>query len=357
MKTKPLTTEHNLSFDILRIMAAFSVVVLHTCSKYLMLNDVNSLDFKIANFINSLSRFGVPIFVMISGAIFLSENKSITISKIWKKHILRLIIVYSVWSFAYYVFQSLYFWQFDFWNHGILRTIIGCVYSSNHFWFIFMIVDLYALIPILRQWLHSSTSKSTQHYFIFLFFVFQILRTTISILVDKSLVHKISEMTTILELSGYIGYFVLGYYLVHTKLSKKIKVLIYALVPLGIIINYLVSAHMSIKSGTYSAGIYDSFGLFTFINVVAVFIFITDLSQKIKLTKQPRYIIKNLASDTLGIYLMHIAFLDFFTSKNIIIGQFSTFIGIILLSCLCFAVCCVFSALLRRIPFIGHYIC
>ena len=149
MSLNPPSVKHNDSLDVLRVIAAFSVVVLHVSGQFIMASPVGSAEFCISNFMNSISRFGVPVFVMISGAIFLAEEKMVTIPKIWFKNILRLLIVFWVWSFGYYVFQSLYFWNYDFWNQGLLRTITGCVYASEHFWFLFMIIGLYALVPIL----------------------------------------------------------------------------------------------------------------------------------------------------------------------------------------------------------------
>lgn len=349
------TNERNISFDILRILSAFSVVVLHVSSMYLMEYSVSATDFKIANFINSISRFGVPIFVMISGAIFLSEEKQITMVKLWKHNILRLFILYAVWSFAYYVFQSLYLWKFDFWRHGFVRTVTGCVYASNHFWFIFMIIGLYALVPILRTWLHHSTEKE-QRYFIGLFVVFQILRTTLEITLDKSLTSTISELVEITELTGYLGYFVLGYYLTHYKLSSKIKVILYTFVPVGLAANYFISDALSAKYGYYSPGIYDSFGLFTFLHVVALFVFVTDMTAKVSVPAFFMKLIKNVSLDTLGVYMMHIALLDFFMEEQFIWGQLPTLPGIILLSLLLFTACTIVAAILRRIPFVGRYL-
>lgn len=355
MKITSTTQERNIAFDILRILSAFSVVVLHVSSMYLMEYNVATMNFKIANFINSISRFGVPIFVMISGAIFLSESKQVTINKLWKHNILRLFILYVVWSFAYYVFQSLYLWKFDFWRHGLVRTITGCVYASNHFWFIFMIIGLYALVPILRTWLHHS-SKTEQKYFIGLFIVFQILRTTLEIVVDKSLTTTISELVEITELTGYLGYFVLGYLLLHYEVPQKLKWGIYATVPVGIIANYLFSDFLSVKYGYYSPGIYDSFGLFTFLHVVALFLFVTDIASKVQQKGIFFTLTKNLSLDTLGIYMMHIALLTFFMEEGIIWGQVPVPAGVILLSVICFIVCAIVAALLRRIPFIGRYL-
>ncbi|MBQ7972421.1 MAG: acyltransferase family protein [Lachnospiraceae bacterium] len=75
------TKARNISFDVLRIISALSVVVLHVTTKFIMMNEVGSLDFRIANLINSISRFGVPVFFMISGAIFLDEKKEVTVKK------------------------------------------------------------------------------------------------------------------------------------------------------------------------------------------------------------------------------------------------------------------------------------
>ncbi len=348
--------QRNISLDLLRIISAFSVVVLHVSGLYIAGSQVGSPDFRLANFMNSISRFGVPVFVMISGAIFLSEDKAVSVKKLWSKSIFRMFVIFAVWSFAYYVYQSLYWWDFDFWRHGIVRTITGCVYASDHFWFIFMIMGLYALVPFLRTWVHHAGKKELD-YFVILYMIFQIGRTTIITLIDKSLVEKIFSLVNIVELSWYVGYFVLGYYLIKYGISSKMKIVVYSLVPVGVIANYLISDYMSNSQGMYSAGIYDSFGVFTFIHSVALFVFFVDTFSKKKIGQKGAKLCTGVALDTLGIYLMHIGLLDYFKTKEFIIGSVSTFPGILLLSFVCFVVCGVVAAVLRRIPFIGRYLC
>lgn len=348
--------ERNIAFDVLRIIAAFSVVMLHVSGVFIEMSKVGSVDFRLANFLNSISRFGVPIFVMISGAIFLSEDKKISIKKIWLNNILRMLIVFGVWSFAYYVFQSLYFWNFDFWRHGIIRTVVGCVYASEHFWFVFMIIGLYALVPILRTWVHHATKKELD-YFVILFVVFQIGRTTLTTLVDKSLVVKIADMLKIFELSWYLGYFVLGYILVKYGVSARLKKVLWVMIPVGIAANYFISDYMSLKKGVYSPGIYDSFGVFTFLHAVALFVLCQDFFAKRKKEGLAGKICTNLALDTLGVYMMHVGLLEFFESERFIVGSMNPVLGSVLLSFICFGVCAIVAALLRRIPFVGKYLC
>ena len=345
----------NISFDLLRIISALSVVVLHVSAQYIMISEVDSLYFRLSNFLNSISRFGVPIFVMLSGVLFLSKEKEISIGKIWTKYILRTFILFWVWSFAYYVFQSLYMWKFDFWNHGIARTVLGCVYASDHFWFLFMIMGLYALVPILRTWIHNATQKELD-YLIILFFFCQILRTTATLLIDKTLVQEILNMTKIIELSNYLGYFILGYRLLTYGIPKVAKTILYALVPVCVIANYFISDWMSLKAGAYSPGVYDSFGIFTFIIIIAIFVFFTDNFANATWNKKLSNMVANLSKNTLGIYVMHVGVLTYLVHEGILTKLPHPVAGTVIISLFLFVVCSVVASLLRRIPFVGRYL-
>lgn len=59
--------------DILRVIACLSVIMIHSSAEYVT-NDIGSFNFWIGNLFDSLTRIGVPIFVMISGALMLDKN-------------------------------------------------------------------------------------------------------------------------------------------------------------------------------------------------------------------------------------------------------------------------------------------
>lgn len=345
----------NISLDLLRILSAFAIVVLHTSTVYIKQYPVDSVPFGIANFYDSLSRFGIPIFVMISGAIFLSEDKQITVKKIWLKNILRMLIIFCIWSFVYYFFQCKYEWNISVFYNGIVGVITGCVYASNHFWFIFMIIGLYAIVPLLRSFLKNATPKELK-YFVVLFFLFQIMRNTITILIDKSLITEILDKLTIVELSGYLGYFVLGHILTKYDISKQWKRMVYASLPVCIVINYLISAFMSKKQGTYHPGIYDSFGIFTFVISVAIFLFFKELGRKIKTEGKLTKLVYNVSLDTLGIYLLHVGILNYLEKEEILFGNISALAGVPVISLTVFIFCMFVSAVLRRIKYVGRYL-
>ena len=64
-------------FDVLRILATFAVIVLHLSAQHWADTDVYSRAWQAFNLYDSAVRWAVPVFVMISGALFLSGSQSI----------------------------------------------------------------------------------------------------------------------------------------------------------------------------------------------------------------------------------------------------------------------------------------
>ena len=87
-----------------------------------------------------------------------------------------------------------------------------------------------------------------------------------------------------------------------------------------------------------------------------LFVFFKDTFSKVKVSGRMEKWCVNLSLDTLGIYLMHIALLDYFKNNQFIVGKIPHIPGIILLSIVCFVICGIVAAVLRRIPFVGKYL-
>lgn len=133
--------ERKIYFDFLRIFATFAVIILHVSAQNWHTTDINSFEWNIFNFYDSIVRWGVPIFVMISGALFLNKNQSI--KKIYTKNILRIIIAFIFWSLIYTVLFSK--------GLSIKTMIINFFEGYYHMWFLFMIVGLYMITPFIKK--------------------------------------------------------------------------------------------------------------------------------------------------------------------------------------------------------------
>ena len=88
-------------FDILKAIAIIFVILIHVVSEHWDTLDVNSGSFVSLSLLDSVSRFCVPLYFMISGAIFLNEEKKITIKDILKKYIPRILLIFIFWNMAY----------------------------------------------------------------------------------------------------------------------------------------------------------------------------------------------------------------------------------------------------------------
>ena len=86
-------------FDVLRVAAIFAVVAVHLSAMHWADVDVNSRAWFAFNLYCTAGKWSVPIFVMISGALFLGRD--VSISAILKKNVARIATVFLFWSGCY----------------------------------------------------------------------------------------------------------------------------------------------------------------------------------------------------------------------------------------------------------------
>lgn len=95
--------ERNLALDMTRIIAVLAVVMIHTSAMFLTSFGHETLEFSVGNLFDSMSRIGVPLFVMISGALMLDERRTVTVRGILRKNIKGVLLLLLFWSAFYAV--------------------------------------------------------------------------------------------------------------------------------------------------------------------------------------------------------------------------------------------------------------
>src|SRR5665647_202082 len=127
-------------FDNLRVIATIGVIFIHVSSDYQPSSGIISMyDFWIGNIFDSATRFSVPIFVMLSGALLLPKDYGTGI--FLKKRLLRLLLPFVFWSFIY-ILNSLYWRVQDGEKLHFIETTKNILMqfrdgSSLHFWYIY----------------------------------------------------------------------------------------------------------------------------------------------------------------------------------------------------------------------------
>ena len=346
---KENSLSHLFHCDYLRVFAAFCVIVIHVCAQCWDTFDVNSTEWLVLNVFEGITRWAVPVFVMISGTLLL--QKDIPIGEIYSHNIVHILSAFIFWSVFYCIFNK---------RTGtdiLFHLLVG----NHHMWYIAMIIGLYICVPIIRK---ISESTSLSIYYLLLWLIFS---SVIPFFVDLSAFSGSTAIHTIRAgvteqlnnmnlgmITGYSGFFILGFFLYNQPLSKRKRYLIYFLGALGACATIVLNVHFSVYMQSRINGFFDCFALNILLEAVAVYTWFLYNTQR---TTRLNTIMAWVSRHCFGIYLVHAFVLDLldhgfgFNSMS-----FHPVISIPLVSCFVFIISLLLTWLLKKIPIIGKMI-
>ncbi len=199
--------ERNVGYDVIRIIAIFSVVVIHGLVPYLSYTDKSSAGFVSAMLISSLCLIGAPLFFVLSGALLLDTQEPITLRYLFKKRMPKQFIPFVIWSVVYIIVKM----AMGKVEPGI-KPFIALIKEPAHsqFWFMYVLLGIYLLLPLIKA-LVSSIDKKTLEYLLLLWLIFSLGVRFLDNLSSGAV--SVSAHLNFLSFFTYPGYFILGYYL------------------------------------------------------------------------------------------------------------------------------------------------
>lgn len=335
-------------FEYLRIIGSMVIILLHIAAQNWYTVDITSNNWIIFNIYNSVTRWAVPIFTMVSGSIFLSKN--IDTKTLYRKYISRIVIIFVLWSIFYSTQNTLLY-------HNNLEYLINVLFKGNyHMWYLLMIIGLYIITPILKQIINSH--KVTK-YFLILSLIFTFIIPTIinitSIYLPKvyDILVNINQKLNLNLVLGYSSYYVLGYILARKGFSKKKRLIIYLLGILSTISVILLTYITSLYQNKPIEFFYEPLTIFSLFSSVSVFVF---AKYNLNINKNSN-IINMFSKLTLGVYLIHPFIISILEIKfNLNTLSFNSLLSVPILSILVFILSIAISALIKMIPKINKYI-
>lgn len=345
--------------DFLRITSIFSVIVLHTAAYNIEHVEPGSFDWMVFNCYDGLVRWSVPVLVMISGTLFLSENKQVTLSSLHSKYIRRIVTAFFFWSTIYaYV-------DIKCGNNDISSFVITIFKGHYHLWFLFMLIGLYLIIPLLRQ---ITSSQLYIRYFLVLSVIFTfVLPTAIDVLkyghsvfnVElayslKDIVESIlSDMKFYFTL-GYVAYFVGGYYLNKIEICRKIEFIIYACGITGYILTIFASLIVTSHYGSHH-DFYGNNQIGVMFEALAVFTFGKCRISKWFYNCKRLHILDYLSNASFGIYLVHALVLEQFARIVFDTTFINPILSVPIIAVIVLLISAAISFILNRIPIVNKY--
>ena len=316
---------------------------------YLLKNfyTANGFNWIIFNFYCSLAKCSAStVFIMISGVLFL--NKDVTISKIYKKYVSKLIFAFLFWSIIYAIFVNK--------NLSLALMFKG----HYHMWFIPMIIGLYMSIPIIK--LIIKDEKITK-YFLLLSLIFAFILPTFNILfndivenknllkVNENLFNNINLLNPSI-IMGYTGYFVLGYYLNKINLNKEKRKLIYMCGLTSLIFTIALQMIVYCKIGQHQH-YFDRFMLNMLLMSTSVFTYfkysnILKIPTVSNLSKYTKY--------TFGIYLIHPLVIFILNKNGLNTLSFNPIFSVPLIAILVFIISLFITIIFKKTPILNKVV-
>lgn len=320
--------DRDLSLDFIRILACFLVAFMHSPMPSANAN---------GPFLAMLSYFTAPcigLFFMVSGALLIPVKMDYF--TFLKRRLAKVVIPTLVWT-AIYLCLNIYYGQSEI---SILHSIASIPFTpqgNGVLWFMYTLIGLYLLAPILSSWVKTATDKELK--FILLLWVITLCYPLLKYGVDVNP----STSGILYYFTGYVGYFLLGYALKSGRF--RIPVVWTILIPAAGIGLLLAFKHFGIE--------YDFYSLFWYKSIFIVglsccyWIFIQKIFHKAheSLLLSKSQIVANLS---FGVHLMHILImrywlwkLDFILTINNYIIQ--TLVIALLTIVISFIICLVLS--------------
>lgn len=229
----------------------------------------------------------------------------------------------------------------------IIKKITRSIWfgSYYHLWFVYLILGLYLTVPIISAWT-TNNKKKEMYYFLILF--------AITVLFRNKLLKNYSPNIDLTLFSGYIGYFILGYFMsnLNIKNQKKWAIISFLIFFAGIFFTCFCTYWFSVSDNKFNGSFYDFLGLNVVIISISIFMFFR--ASKF-LNRYNSWIFKQINKFSFGIYLVHALILWFIDKLGFNALFIHPLLGIPLTTILCVCISLIIVKGINKIPF-GNYI-
>ena len=333
--------------NILKILGSVAVVLIHVISRSWYDLSPNSTNFTYLTIFDSLVRWAVPIYFMVTGAIFLNEEKKITFKDLFFKYILRIFLIFFFWNMLYGCLTSIVY-DHTFSLNIFMNNLLGTLQGKNvyHLWFLLLIIGFYLCVPILKLITKKENQKIIE-YFLIILFIFTSLLTSLNLFFDFTFNYTIL-------FSGYIIYFILGYYLNTFEISKNKKIIIYTLGIMGALTTIIGTIFYSRYIGAPNEKFFTYLSPNVLFMATALFTFIKSVFKNKQEIKSK--IINSLIESYFGVYLMHGLVLGILEKLKIINFNIPLPLLVLLTTTIVYLITYLISFVMGKIPIIKRLI-
>lgn len=284
-------------FDVLNVVACFGVVSMHFNG--LVHAYSPTLDWAQALAVDCLFYWAVPVFFMLSGATLMDYRDRYDTRAFLIKRAKRTVIPFVAWSLIALVWKV---------SYGLMelphgpRSLINLVLNTqiiDIYWFFIPLFMMYLSLPALSLF---RANRGIIRYLIGMGFLINIALPFACTAVGITW----NSQASLSILGGYLIYVLIGFYLRDEKLSKKQRVVIYALGICGVLTRYVHTVFASANQGELVNLTWGYTSLPCFFESIAVFVLARQIRwERMFKSDVAKQRLKAVAGCSFGIYLIH----------------------------------------------------
>ena len=156
-----MTKSREIWIDWLRVAACLMVFIVHSTEPFYLGGEgsliLTETDAFWASFFDSFVRSCVPLFVIASSYLLFPIKTST--GEFFKRRAVRILVPFAIWSAVYATV----------WGEPVenfRNLLLNFNYSAGHLWFIYMLIGIYLLMPLLSPWAEKVEKKELLAYLI-----------------------------------------------------------------------------------------------------------------------------------------------------------------------------------------------
>lgn len=156
-----MKSSRKTNIDVLRMLATVAVVIYHVlCSSANNDPEVPKSLHTVATAFSVTLQWHVPVFFMITGYLWLSDEKECTFAKM-VPNIRRFLLVLATFGFGYAILE--HFFQTKSFSTTLLTASLQDVLTGqlwDHMWFVYSITGVYLILPLLKPFFHDCSFRA-----------------------------------------------------------------------------------------------------------------------------------------------------------------------------------------------------
>ncbi|MBU9711759.1 acyltransferase [Evansella tamaricis] len=331
--------------SFIRAIACMLVLMVHITADYYYEN--GQTHDTISLFLNQLSRYGTPLFAVVSGFLLFNESLRGTyrLPKFFRTRLTKVVIPFLVWSLFYLAVISYFSLPSSLETHQIANFLYTFFSGYHHLYFIIVVVQFYLLFPLI-QFIRSGS--------IFL------LITGVSLIINILFLTYFSGRSTNLIIDfinnrsfllAWIFYFMIGGVFAHYWIAITSSLKRYSKFSFIAITLLIFSAFIEY----YFFGAYSSRRLANLVNIPLLFLSLSSLYYLTGNFKSFQNVMLRIGNLSMGIYLVHPFILYLFRKSDFVSGFYQSTFWLPLLYTTALFLSIIFIKLIQIIP-LSQYI-